>query len=235
MSFRKIIPNVFTAANLLSGFSAIIILLVLHNFDWVMIAILLAAAFDMIDGFLARLVKGQSLFGKEFDSMADLVSFGVAPAMMLFSVSYYNQSPESIFDTLILGLPSLIYVLAAALRLAWFNSDSAQSKDFKGLASPAAAIALVGLLTYSKETFLSIDNGILYVSVLISAMMLIPVRVLSLKVNASKIHIFFAIIMALTAATMIIVYGLGALWLVVLIYYAGGIIVYYLSRKILKK
>jgi CDP-diacylglycerol--serine O-phosphatidyltransferase len=167
--------------------------------------------------------------------MADLVSFGVAPAMILFSVSYYNQSPENIFDTLILGLPSLIYVLAAALRLAWFNSDSAQSKDFKGLASPAAAIALVGLLTYSKETFLDIDNGILYVSVLISAMMLIPVRVLSLKVNTSKIHIFFAIIMALTAATMIIVYGLGALWLVVLIYYAGGIIVYYLSRKILKK
>jgi phosphatidylserine synthase len=82
---------------------------------------------------------------------------------------------------------------------------------------------------------LDIDNGILYVSVLISAMMLIPVRVLSLKVNTSKIHIFFAIIMALTAATMIIVYGLGALWLVVLIYYAGGIIVYYLSRKILKK
>lgn len=233
MSLRTIIPNLFTAANLLSGFSAIVILLIIGNLDWALYAILLAAAIDLLDGFLARLLKGQTKFGKEFDSLADIVSFGFAPAMVLLYSLFFLQQIDGLLAILLTAIPSMIYLLAIAIRLAWFNTDESQNTDFRGLASPAAAIALMSFLVFMPDFLLKIDNVLIFIPLLISAMMLIPVRVMSLKFNKSRAHLFFALLTLLSAIALIAFYGLKSLCLIVFIYYAGGVIMYYLSNRLI--
>ena len=133
MKIKSHIPNSVTLLNLLSGLIGIVWVL---NGNIISGAyfILLAAFFDFIDGFAARMLKVQSEIGKQLDSLADMVSFGVLPGFILFSMAEVNSKIE--------WLPycTLILPLFSALRLAKFNIDTRQSDRFIGVPTPAAAL-----------------------------------------------------------------------------------------------
>lgn len=135
-----LLPNLFTTAALFSGYYAIIS--GLHGkFEAAAIAIFVAMILDGLDGRVARLTNTQSKFGAEYDSLADMVSFGVAPALVMFS---WGLSELGKFG----WMCSFIYVACAALRLAKFNTqiDTADKNYFSGLASPAAAAVVAGII-----------------------------------------------------------------------------------------
>jgi CDP-diacylglycerol--serine O-phosphatidyltransferase len=135
-----LLPNLFTTGALFSGFYAIVS--GMHGkFEIAAIAIFIAMIFDGLDGRIARLTNTQSKFGAEYDSLSDMVSFGVAPALVVFS---WALSGLGKFGWAV----AFIYVACAALRLARFNTqiDTADKNYFSGLASPAAAAVVAGLV-----------------------------------------------------------------------------------------
>lgn len=128
-----LLPNLFTTAALFAGFYAIIASM-RGDFESAPIAILFAMIFDGLDGRVARLTNTSSKFGEEYDSLSDMVSFGVAPALVMFSWALGGLGKFG-------WSAAFIYVACAALRLARFNTqiDTADKNYFTGLASPAAA------------------------------------------------------------------------------------------------
>ncbi len=133
-----LLPNLFTTAGLFAGFYAIVSSMNGH-FESGAIAIFVAMICDGLDGRVARMTNTQSAFGAEYDSMADMVSFGMAPALIA-----YNWGLSSLGK--IGWLAAFIYCAAAALRLARFNTQVgvADKRFFQGLASPAAAAVIAG-------------------------------------------------------------------------------------------
>ena len=133
---KKHIPNTITCLNLLSGCMGLVWAFEQH-LDWAAIAIAVSALFDFLDGMLARLLKAYSEVGKELDSLADVVSFGVLPSVIMFQL--VKQSGTEIF-----WLPYLAFSIAvfSALRLAKFNVDTRQAENFIGLPTPANALLL---------------------------------------------------------------------------------------------
>ncbi len=131
-----LLPNLFTTAALFAGFYAIIAAM-RGDFENAAVAIFFAMVLDGLDGRIARLTNTSSKFGEEFDSLSDMVSFGVAPALVVFSWALGDLGKFG-WST------AFIYVACAALRLARFNTqiDSADKNYFTGLASPAAAAIL---------------------------------------------------------------------------------------------
>jgi len=146
---KKHIPNFITCLNLFSGCVASY-LAFKGNYEGAFIAILLAAVFDFMDGFAARLLKAYSAMGKELDSLADMISFGLAPGAIVFSFLTDTGTNE--------WLPFVGFLIPvfSGLRLAKFNIDDRQSSSFLGLPVPANAIFWAGLV-YSFSPFL-MDN-----------------------------------------------------------------------------
>ena len=140
-----LLPNLFTTAALFSGFFAIVSAMN-GQFEAAAIAIFVSMVFDGLDGRVARLMNAQSKFGAEYDSLADMVSFGVAPALVVFS---WGVSELGKFGWAV----AFIYVSCAALRLARFNTqiDTADKNFFTGLASPAAAAVMAGVVWVSAQ------------------------------------------------------------------------------------
>ena len=135
-----ILPNLFTLAALFFGFYAIVQAMNL-NFDQAAIGIFVAMVLDSLDGRVARLTKTQSAFGAEFDSLADMVSFGAAPALVMYEWVLRDLGK--------LGwIAAFVYVAGAALRLARFNTllEVADKRWFTGLPSPSAAAVVTGLV-----------------------------------------------------------------------------------------
>jgi len=133
-----LLPNLFTTAALFAGFYAIVQAMNL-TFDQAAIAIFVAMVLDSLDGRVARLTKTQSAFGAEFDSLSDMVSFGAAPALVMYEWVLRDMDK--------LGwLAAFVYCVCAALRLARFNTmlDVADKRWFTGIPSPAAAALVAG-------------------------------------------------------------------------------------------
>ena len=140
-----LLPNLFTTAALFSGFYAVVSGMN-GKFEIAAIAIFVAMILDGLDGRVARLTNTQSKFGAEYDSLADMVSFGVAPALVMFSWALSGLGK--------LGwAAAFIYLACAALRLARFNTqiDTADKNYFSGLASPAAAAVVAGIVWVSFD------------------------------------------------------------------------------------
>lgn len=140
-----IIPNLFTSGNLFCGVFAIISILE-SQYTRAAVSILVAMIFDTLDGKLARLTKTTSRFGLEYDSLSDLVSFGVAPGLMVYSwaLSAYGR----------LGWVALfLFIVCSALRLARFNVQISgpESKDFIGLPTPAAAGLIATMVIFDQN------------------------------------------------------------------------------------
>jgi len=135
-----ILPNLFTTAALFSGFYSILSAMQ-GKYEEAAIAIFMAMIFDITDGRVARMINAQSKFGAEYDSLSDMVSFGMAPAVAMFSWALQPLGKVGF-------MAAFIYVAGAALRLARFNTQppSTDKRYFIGLASPASAAFLAALL-----------------------------------------------------------------------------------------
>ena len=135
-----LLPNAFTTAALFSGFFAIVQAMNLR-FDIAAIAIFCSMVLDSLDGYVARLTGTQSDFGAEYDSLADMVSFGAAPALVIYEWSLRGLGKWG-------WVAAFVYVAGAALRLARFNTniDVVDKRFFQGLPSPAAAALVAGFV-----------------------------------------------------------------------------------------
>jgi CDP-diacylglycerol---serine O-phosphatidyltransferase len=172
---RSIVPNLFTLVNLFSGFTALIYIAD-GEFYKAAIFIVIAGIFDMLDGMMARLFKATSEFGVQLDSLCDVVSFGVAPAYMLYHVYFYQLGELGI---LLSSLPAL----AGVVRLARFNAKQASFDDkwyFTGLPVPAAAITIISYVIfvhnseYLAEEYKSL--AVVLLTLIISASMVSTIK-----------------------------------------------------------
>ncbi len=175
----KQLPNLFTLLNLFFGCIAIVFALQTENIliytndeftssfnvpeklSWAGLFLFAAALVDFLDGFVARLFKSNSEMGKQLDSLADIVSFGVAPGVILYQLLRMGfLREENGLDTSIAWLlPAFIVSCAAAYRLAKFNLDKSQCFGFKGVPTPA-----VGLLVASFPLILHYGSGIININ-----------------------------------------------------------------------
>ncbi len=181
------LPNVVTLANLACGCAAIVCVgadQVSNRFFWFIAA---AAAFDFLDGAAARLTGQYSEVGKQLDSLADVVSFGVAPSMALFSAyghypTFDHATSWPVFQ--ILGWSVFTVALFSALRLAKFNVDETQREEFTGLPTPAAALAIASLhwmwCGHLWSDSLPPETA-LVTAAIISYLLVSPIRMFSLK------------------------------------------------------
>ena len=150
--FAFFLPNTFTAMNIGCGFIAIMYSMQGQFYKSCMF-IILGAIFDSVDGRVARLTGTQSAFGEQFDSLSDLISFGIAPAII-----FYNRF---LVDAGRLGMVvSFMFLLCGALRLARFNAniDKVKSDYFQGMPIPGAASAIIGYILLSVEFSEYLDN-----------------------------------------------------------------------------
>ena len=179
------LPNILTLANLACGCAAISLAHYGH-LEVVFWLIAAAAAFDFLDGMTARLTGQYSEIGKQLDSLADMVSFGVAPSMILFTLYHYSDSLwERPLYTWI-GWLVFSVALFSALRLAKFNVDETQKEEFEGLPTPAAALAIasLGWMSYRGVYYLTPTmppGSVIALALVVSALLICPLRMFSLK------------------------------------------------------
>ncbi len=187
MKLLKYLPNTITCLNLLSG-SVAVILAFRDDFDMALAMIVLAAVFDFLDGLAARLLHAYSDIGKELDSLADTVSFGLAPSLILYN---YLAGFTSGIHPYVCYIPLLIAAFSA-LRLAKFNLDTRQSESFLGLPVPASALfaaslaAFAGHYEYIANTFLANNWAIPAVSVILCALLVSELPMFSMKLKTLK-------------------------------------------------
>lgn len=230
MSIIRYVPNALTSCNLLLG-SVGVYLAVNGRPDLTALCILLAAVFDFFDGFAARALKAYSAIGKDLDSLADLISFGLAPAAVFSSTIHFQITGEwrSDFFSLeklgqVLVLLPFFLTVFAALRLAKFNNDSRQSESFIGLTTTATgmfSVSLAYLLYIASDYTLQNTSPwmVLVLIVLFSALMVSEIPMFSLKFksfgwkgNENRYVMFLISVVAL------IWLGVGALAIIIPIY-----------------
>lgn len=186
MNIRKHIPNTITCMSLVSGCIATVMALQ-GNLLWAAIWIIIAAVFDFMDGFAARLLKAYSPMGKELDSLSDMVSFGVAPGMIVFWMLSQAGLPLGEIGRYI---PYLAFVIPAfsGLRLAKFNIDERQTTSFIGMPVPAHALfwasagySLVPLAQVKPVLFIVVT---LVVALATSLLLVSEIPMFSLKIKS---------------------------------------------------
>ena len=217
MNIKKQIPNAITCCNLLCGCLAIV-----QSFEGnlVLAAYLvgLAAIFDFLDGFMARLLNVSSSIGKDLDSLADMVTFGVVPGIMMFqliklSVVNYNadycgdQLPDFYSYFKYFGF---IITIFSAIRLAIFNNDNRQSESFIGLPTPANAILICsfplvleyGNCDFNLNPYLMSAISLVLSILLISEIPLFALKFKDLKWKGNEIRFVFLILSVLFLVTL---------------------------------
>ena len=168
------IPNIFTTLNLVSGFLGITFFL--SDFtSLIPYCIYLSLIFDYLDGLTARKLNLISNFGKQLDSLADLVSFGVLPSLVIFDW-LSNHSTYNMLEYI-----SVLILVASAFRLAKFNISQSSSNDFIGLPTPVNALFFVSIFYSSKyATFLN-DKILVGLVIIFSLLMISNIRFISMK------------------------------------------------------
>lgn len=228
---KKHIPNFITLLNLCSGVMAIWI--AMHNeLKLAAIMVIVAAVFDFFDGFSARLLHVKTNIGKELDSLSDIVSFGVAPAIIVSQLyaKIYGFSIDNLELNIIILCFPIIYVCCASLRLAKFNLDSEQTEHFKGLPTPAAAFVLISLPFFEMNKYAPIIfSGTL---LLLSVLMVSKLHLFSLKFQNLKLKDnLFRYILIIIGGILLCVLFLKAIPFIILIYILLSIVENQYSKK----
>jgi CDP-diacylglycerol--serine O-phosphatidyltransferase len=191
------IPNTITCCNLLSGCMAV--MAAFHTDAWrTLLWVVAGALFDFCDGLSARLLKSYSPLGKELDSLADLITFGLAPSILcLMTLRQYDYACDTL--TNLYPYIGLILVVFAALRLAKFNTDDRQTSSFLGLAVPANALFWCGLF---QRDLADIPFGpwligvlvLLFAWLMVSEIPMFSLKFKNLKWADNKVRFMFLII-----------------------------------------
>jgi CDP-diacylglycerol--serine O-phosphatidyltransferase len=197
-----LLPNMITTAGLFAGFYAIVAAMGMR-YEAAAIAIFVAMITDGVDGRVARLTHTQSEFGVQYDSLSDMVCFGLAPALVMYEWSLHSM--VSIGWAKLGWLSAFIYTAGAALRLARFNAQiaTAEKRYFKGLPSPSAAAVLAGLVWVGADLRLD-GNDVVYLAfvltILMGALMVSNVRYYSFKEVDFKNRVPFVALLLVVVA-----------------------------------
>lgn len=195
---KKHIPNAITCANLFSGCIGIVYAFN-GSLEIAAYFVLLSGIFDFFDGFAARLLQVKSTIGKELDSLADMVSFGFLPGVVMFQL-LAKADPAATY------LPYLGFVITvfSALRLAKFNIDTRQTEDFIGLNTPMNTLFIVSLPFIQKDYPLIIGSAplLIVLTLLLSGLLVSEIKIFSLKFSSAaweqnRIKYIFLILSAL--------------------------------------
>lgn len=216
----SIIPNTITACNLFCGCVAIVFAFV-GDYQTSFWAIISAAVFDFFDGFAARMLKAYSPIGGDLDSLADMVSFGVAPATILFNLT----GGQSWIDWSV-----FLFAIFAALRLAKFNVDTRQHEEFRGLPTPAATLFVISAAAVAHQGgwqgwLFSSEVGIIASTLVLSALMVCDIPMFSFKfknfgVKKNALRYLFAIFSVL----MVMLLEMAAPAVIIVVYVVVSIL-----------
>ena len=177
-------PNLLTLCNLLCGAGAAVSALVWGDLQTAFLLIIASAVFDFFDGFAARLLNQYSAIGVQLDSLADMISFGFAPAAVMMSLFTKSGSWLEWSDWMVkVGyFVPLIMTAFSALRLAKFNIDDTQHTEFEGLPTPANALLCMSLGMLAEMGLVAIPREVIIaLSIVMSVLLICPVRMFSLK------------------------------------------------------
>lgn len=177
---KKHIPNALTCANLFAGCIGIVYAFN-GNLEAAAYMVLLSGIFDFFDGFAARLLNVKSTIGKELDSLADMVSFGLLPGVVMFQLL-----AKSDYTSVYLPYMGFVITIFSALRLAKFNVDTRQTEDFIGLNTPMNTILIVSLPFIQKDYPAVINSTVFLIGLiaLLSWLLVSEIRIFSMKLNA---------------------------------------------------
>jgi CDP-diacylglycerol--serine O-phosphatidyltransferase len=225
------IPNFITSLNLASGFIAIIFIL---NGDpltasWIILA---AMVFDFLDGFASRLLHAYSDMGKELDSLADMVSFGAAPGLLIYSLLTKSAVQAELPLKIGIIAASAFFPVCAGLRLAKFNIDTTQTTSFRGLPTPAGALAVISVIlsaSYSDSgligSFTASQISVILFSLILSGLMVSRIPLLSLKFHDLKLKgnegRFLLVLLSVAAVA---IFGITGITLIIPVYIAISVL-----------
>ena len=216
------IPNFITLSNLLCGVLSIIFAFD-NNLILAAIFIFLGNFLDFFDGFFARLLKVEDKFGLQLDSMADLITSGLAPAIILFHL-IKNQSQIQYPDTVPLAFLALIIPVFSAIRLSNFNIDLSQKNSFIGLPTPMLAIFIAAIPLINLQLFPIYTNIIFLcgISIVLSFLLISKINLFSLKVNLKKISIdklnILRVILLSSSIILFLLFNFAAIPFIVILY-----------------
>jgi len=229
----KHIPNTLTLLNLVAGFAATILAIRGYN-EYAAFSIMTGMLLDFSDGFAARLLKAYSPLGKDLDSLADMVTFGIAPGAIIL-----NLLSSTGTGTLASFAIAALIPAASALRLARFNNDTTQATSFRGLATPASAFTVISIVLASSYTDLALPDTlagsawfISLLSLFLAVMMLINIRMFSLKLS----HLRWSgneerYIFALSVLLLLVFLGMAAAPLIMAAYIVISIVSGIIRRR----
>ena len=219
---KKHIPNFITSCNLLAGCIGIVVSFKGH-LDYAVYLIWLAMVFDFADGMSARLLKVKTLIGKELDSLADMVTFGVLPAILMY-LMIGDKSTLS-------WLPYLAFLIAifSGLRLAKFNVDTRQEENFIGLPTPANALFMSSLVFFQEDLplWLLVTVTIVFSLLLVAELPLFSLKLKSFKWSGNQVRFIFLFL----CLFLIVFLQLAALPFIIILY----IILSVLQNLLLKR
>lgn len=219
-AIKNNIPNFLTLMNLLSGIIAVIFSFdafgltgTMEGWRWAVLMIGIAALFDFFDGATARLLGVVSPIGKELDSLSDLVSFGVAPGLLLMNVLLAAGAGAWAYAALFLPL-------MGAVRLAKFNVDTTQTTEFKGLPIPANAIFWIGMVAAVATGKIAIEVHVAVALIIVFGLLMVcRLRMFSLKFHTLRLRgnlLRYGIIIA--TVVLLALLGLPGLSLIICLY-----------------
>ncbi|CAE6730393.1 CDP-diacylglycerol--serine O-phosphatidyltransferase [Candidatus Nitrotoga fabula] len=224
-----LLPNLLTTAALFAGFYAIVQAMN-SKFEFAAVAIFIAMVLDGLDGRVARLTRTQSEFGAEYDSLSDMVSFGVAPSLLMYEWAFKDLGKLGWFA-------AFIYCAGTALRLARFNAniEIVDKRFFQGLPSPAAAAVIAGFVWVMLDNHFSGQDARWYavsLTVFAGVSMVSNLRYYSFKnINMRKSVPFIVIILVALFFILISSYPPGVLFLLFLIYALSGYVLWLLGFR----
>lgn len=234
---KQVVPNILTASNLFCGMLALI--MVWQNQLWMVVALLIAAGlFDFFDGFVARILSVSSPVGKELDSLADAVTFGVVPGFIMARLIAEAGDHAFPFEgmwqagTNWLWMTGLLIGVYSVVRLARFNLDTRQSDTFFGLPTPSNTMFVLGLWilfsVHHDSALIQILNQpwiLAGISLISSMMLLMNVRLLALKFQSFGMKgNEYRYLLVLGSVLSLIILGWSALCFIILYYLALSLI-----------
>ncbi len=224
---KKHVPNAITCANLFSGCVGIVFAFQ-ENLIVAAYAVILAAIFDFFDGFASRVLQAFSGIGKDLDSLADMVSFGVLPSVILYEL--FLQAPQINGVSTFLNFIAFLIPVFSALRLAKFNTDSRQAEIFIGLPTPANAI-LIGSFPLIMEQYPGLSHyilnpyGLSVFAVIMCALLVAEMPLMSLKFkNRDFQKNIYRYLLLLFSAILILFFKFAAVPVIIFIYIALSVI-----------
>ena len=241
---KRHLPNLITLLNLACGVVGIVFTLE-GQWRWAIYLILVASVLDFLDGFVARMLKAQSEIGKQLDSLADMVTFGVLPAVFIYTLFkglFQNQLGDagSFYEHMqwVVYISILLVPAFAAIRLARFNAEEDKGSFFFGLPTPAHALFWTGIFWQFMQSGTLFGTPLnlffMWAIMLIMALhMILPVPMYSLKFEHMRLRgNLIRYILLLLAVVILVFTGLGGLPLVILLYILLSLLNLLLARRV---